>query len=220
MPRFIDLTGQRFGRLTVICASEQTSHKNRAKMWKCQCDCGNYTVTRGDNLRDGTTNSCGCYRDEQRTKAVTKHGKHYTRLYVTWNNMLARCVYKNAQNYKNYGGRGIAVCDEWKNDFQVFYDWAIANGYADNLTIDRIDVNGNYEPSNCRWITPREQNYNTRVPKDNKSGHKGVIYKKRAKKWYAFIVVNRHQKSLGTYDTYEEAVAARERGEKEYYKIE
>lgn len=217
MGRYIDLTGQRFGRLIVTGSVPNPSKTNRAKRWRCVCDCGNCITTRGDGLRSGRTVSCGCYREEQRLKAVTKHGGHNTRLYTAWNNMLSRCVYKNAKNNKDYGGRGISVCEEWL-EFENFRDWAMANGYTDNLTIERKNVDGNYEPGNCTWVTAQEQMFNTRIPQDNKSGHKGVIYSKKSHKWYAFIVINRRQISLGLYDLYEDAVKSREDGERKYYK--
>lgn len=100
-----------------------------------------------------------------RIEKNTKHNKSNTRLHLIWCNMKARCYNKNDKYYQDYGGRGIAVCDEWKDDFMSFYNWSTANGYADNLTIDRIDVNGNYEPNNCRWATIKQQNRNKRDTK-------------------------------------------------------
>ena len=149
MPKLNDLTGQRFGRLTVL---ERTELK-----WLCKCDCGNKKIVAGGHLVSGDTKSCGCLR--------IKHGMRNTRLYSIWHGMKERCYNTKHKFYKHYGGRGIKVCEEWKNDFQTFADWALSHGYADNLTIDRIDVNGNYEPSNCQWATNAEQQRNKRNSK-------------------------------------------------------
>lgn len=162
MSKLIDLTGQRFGRLTVI-ERTITSKSGRAK-WLCQCDCGKSTTTTGTNLRTGVTKSCGCYMIECETTRIkeicTTHGKSHTRLYRTWKNMKQRCYNPNNTYYHRYGGRGITICAEWKQDFKAFYDWAIANGYQDNLSIDRIDNEKGYSPDNCRWVTRKVQERN------------------------------------------------------------
>ena len=159
MSKVIDITGQRFGRLTVLKFDRQDSF--RQYMWTCKCDCGNVVSIRGYSLRSGNTQSCGCIQKETTIKFRQTHGQKKTRLYNTWQSMKQRCSTPSVSCYKYYGGRGIKVCEEWQK-FEPFYHWAINNGYADNLTIDRINVNGNYEPSNCRWITLKEQQMNTR----------------------------------------------------------
>ena len=135
-------------------------------MWRCKCDCGNEVIVRSASLVTGVTKSCGCLYAVTR-KGKTSHASSYTRLYKIWDGIVQRCTNPNTQNYKSYGGRGIEMCDEWRNDFAAFKAWAMANGYNPDApkwecTIDRIDVNGNYEPSNCRWVSMDVQRQNKR----------------------------------------------------------
>ena len=166
MARFKDLTGQKFGRLTV---AEKKGTDNRGEvLWVCECVCGEQSIVLGGNLRSGHSKSCGCLKGEVLRGKATTHGmsrsrvagKQQARIYGIWADMKRRCLNPNKREYKWYGGRGITVCDEWQ-EFQPFYFWAIQNGYADNLTIERKDNDGNYGPGNCEWIPLGKQALNT-----------------------------------------------------------
>lgn len=159
MPKYKDLTNQTFNRLTVL---KFAYIKNGKTYWECKCRCGKVVVVRADSLQDETIKSCGCLRNEIRKSIFKKHGFCGTKIYKKWEDMEARCTNPNNKRFKDYGGRGIVICEEWLKDFMNFYNWAINNGYKEDLTIDRIDVNGNYEPSNCRWVTQKEQMRNKR----------------------------------------------------------
>lgn len=158
MGKLIDLTGQRFGRLVVL--GRDGSDKYGSALWRCRCNCGNEVLVTSSNLR--RTNSCGCLRRELVTKRDTAHGQRFTRLYRVWQGMKTRCNTPSSTSYRWYGARGITVCDEWMNNFESFRSWALTHGYRDDLTIDRINVDGNYEPDNCRWATVAEQQHNKR----------------------------------------------------------
>lgn len=160
MPRLIDLTGQRFGRLVVVERVENSAD-GRAR-WLCRCDCGQSKTVLGEHLKKGRTKSCGCAKSESSSKRFKKHGGRNSKLYRIWSNMKDRCNNPDCKVYSDYGGRGIKVCKEWIDDFSAFQKWALANGYKEGLTIDHKDNDKGYSPDNCRWTDRKIQGNNKR----------------------------------------------------------
>lgn len=214
MSKIIDLTGKQFGRLTVI---KECGRDNRGgKLWLCRCNCGNKEdiIVKSYNLTHNHTRSCGCLVLER----ITKHNMYKTRLYSIWQDMKQRCYYKKSKYYKYYGGKGIIICEEWLDDFSKFAEWSYKNGYRDDLTIDRIDSKGNYEPNNCRWVTNTIQSLNKPIRIDNKAGYKGVHFDRYSGKWRASITINKKDYKLGRFTNIEDAIAVRKAAEEKYHK--
>lgn len=186
MGKIKDLTGQRFGRLVVV--SENGRDKIQNVLWLCRCDCGNMVTVRGSMLRAGRSKSCGCFRKELQSELNTTHGLRNTRIYRIWVDMKTRCCNESNINYERYGAKGIAICKEWLDDFMNFYNWAIANGYRDDLTIDRIDNDKGYSPDNCRWVTQKEQQNNKR--NNRKIMHNGETH--TMSEWADIYGINPH----------------------------
>lgn len=166
-----EISGQKFNFLTAISVAGRKS-SNGCVYWLCQCDCGRFVEVLSSRLRSGETKSCGCWHKKESRRRMAKmnltHGKSGTRLHRIWNSMKTRCLNENSKSYRFYGGRGIGICKEWVESFMSFYEWAVSNGYSDDLTIDRIDPLKDYCPQNCQWISIQEQQKNRRDSKKYK----------------------------------------------------
>lgn len=215
MGKYYDLSGEKFGRLKVI---ERVENKANRIQFLCICECGNEKITSSELLRRGSVRSCGCLRKELAAKQLRKHkvsSEENKRLYRSWQKMNLRCFDPDDKKFKDYGARGITVCDQWR-DFSTYANWAFENGYSDELTLDRIDVNGDYTPDNCRWADYFVQSRNSRLRKTNTSGCRGVCFYKRTKQWTARITAGERY-FLGYFDNKEEAISARKKAELEYW---
>lgn len=155
-----DITGQRFGKLTVLAFHGLSEGKSQIAKWLCQCDCGNTTVAFVTVLNSGRKTTCGCEKGQRISERIAKHGQHGTPTYLSWRSMKARCLNPSSPDYADYGGRGITVCDRWASSFEAFL--ADMGERPTGLTLDRVDTNGNYEPGNCQWSTPKKQASNRR----------------------------------------------------------
>ena len=190
--------------LGMLYPTENSKRKKHYGIYKCGF-CGTEFRASTQHILRGETKSCGCYLKRRVSDTQKTHGLIGTRLYNIWANIKNRTLNLKNRQFPDYGGRGITICDEWKNDFMSFHDWAMSNGYSDELSIDRIDNDGNYEPNNCRWVTRNIQARNQRIPKNNTSGYRGVSYDKKANKYKAQIRVNNKSIYLGSFPTAVEA---------------
>ena len=212
-----DLSSKIYGKLKVLTFVKwyTFSTGQRRSVWKCLCECGEFTEVFGGNLTSGHTKSCGCHALEIRSLDKITHGGSTTPEYSVYSSMIARCSSDN----KDYGGRGIEVCTRWLEESPVgFLNFLKDMGNRpDSYEIDRIDVDGNYEPSNCRWVDLSIQSFNKRKRIDNTSGKTGVIWNKQRNKWQAMIHKDKKKIHLGFHNTFEEAVISRKDAEMKYY---
>ena len=185
--------------LGALYPTEDSKHKVRFGIYKCGF-CGNEFKANTYDINRGNTRSCGCYQKRRTSKSNKIHGLCSARLYTIWSKLKDRVLNPKDKQYNDYGGRGITICEEWL-DIQNFYDWAMKNEYSDELSIDRIDNDGNYCPNNCRWTTPTIQSRNRRIRKNNKTGYKGVCYRKGRNKYTAQICVDKKFIHLGSFST-------------------
>jgi hypothetical protein len=208
------LDGMRFDRLLVLSRTDDVIKPSGGKVvsYLCRCACGVEKIIKGSSLTSGLTRSCGCYRNQRLSESNTVHGVSKHPLYVVWKHMVRRCTNDRDKHYKDYGGRGIAVCAEWVGSPDVFVEWGISNGWKKGLQIDRENNDDGYSPDNCRFVKPLKNVNNQRLLKtSNKSGYRGVSWRKTNNKWHAYINYDWKRTNLGLYDTAEKAARARDK---------
>lgn len=203
---FIDITGNTYNQLTVI---EEVLPRHKPSKWLCQCSCGNMKVVIGASLKNGGTKSCGCLHIQRNKEQFTKHGEYKEKLYSIHRAMFQRCTNPVHKAFHLYGGRGISVCDEWK-DYATFRNWALAFGYQEGLSLDRKDTEQGYCPENCHWVSYQYQARNRRAQKGYTSQYIGVHWDQTREKWMATIGVRGKTVGLGRYISEEAAAKARD----------
>lgn len=205
----LDLVGKRFGRLVVV--AKAGLNKWNQQLWNCKCECGKNKIIIGNNLQKGHTKSCGCFRREK----TTTHGMGFIPENWIWRSMKTRCSNENEIGYKNYGGRGIKVCNRWLKFENFFEDMGLRP--SSKHTLERVDNEKGYCPENCIWDTRTNNNRNQRIRKDNKTGHKGIAWLDRIKKYTAVIGVDGKPVHIGCFTTIYDAIIAREKAELKYW---
>ncbi len=215
----VDLTGKVFGRWTVI--GDSGERRNKKVVWSCVCQCGTHKMVVGSNMVNGNSKSCGCWDREVAAQRLTTHGDCSggvtTKERTAYTHMLSRCYNQNSKQFHDYGGRGISVCDEWRsNDGYAKFLAHVGRKPSDEHSIDRIDVNGNYEPGNVRWATTAEQARNKRLHRDNTTGVSGIS--RRNGKWRSKITVGYRQINLCTTNDFFEACCSRKAAENQYWR--
>lgn len=215
--KLIDLTGAKFGRLTVISVADKTS--SRKYRWNCICECGVEVIVFGTNLRTGKTQSCGCLRDEVVKVASVTHGKRYTPEYSVWCGMKARCYDEKNEKFYTYGARGVVLSEEWVNNFQKFYD-DMGPRPGKGFTIERVDVNLGYSKENCIWVKDGSmQAFNQTKKVNNTSGRTNVYWRENRQHWFVAIYKNGKRYGFGSYKNFDDAVKAAEFAELEVYGV-
>lgn len=208
----INIAGQTFGRLTALYYTRKSRHGNR--IWLCNCTCGTAVEVVAASLKKGETKSCGCLQKDTASKTFTKHGMSSSPEYKSWNAMKGRCYDSNHPKYKNYGGRGIIICERWLNSFENFY--LDMGKRPKGTTIDRKDSDGNYEPNNCRWATLSTQSHNRKLSSNSTTGVRGVSLDASDGKYKAYLSVDKTTVLNKKFSTFEDAVDARLKAEEKY----